>query len=53
VCWHYAIRNEDVASWMAKTPEAKAGILADAAKLWCIPGFPKNQWTHALKMLTS
>jgi predicted dinucleotide-binding enzyme len=20
--------------------------------LWCIPGFQKNQWTHAFKLLT-
>jgi hypothetical protein len=33
------------------------GIIASRAleplcMLWCIPGFARNQWTHAFKMLT-
>ena len=29
-----------------------ARALEPLCMLWCIPGFQKNQWTHAFKLLT-
>ena len=28
-----------------------ARTLESLAQLWCIPGFLRNQWTHAFKLL--
>ncbi len=35
-----------------KGSAAAARVIEQLCILWCIPGFLRNQWTHAFKLLT-
>jgi 3-hydroxyisobutyrate dehydrogenase-like beta-hydroxyacid dehydrogenase len=52
---------DKLSEWGTKNPAARIGSFADAAAsaraieplcmLWCIPGFLRNEWSHAFKLL--
>jgi predicted dinucleotide-binding enzyme len=56
---------DKLAEWGQKNPRGHIGSFGDAARfaeathaieplgmLWCIPGFLRNDWVHAFKLLT-